>query len=157
MELALTSTAARRALLIAAVAIAAIMGLEVGKHWIADDRIQSEQLASMKRGAALEPDNAEAWDRIGRLEQYDFANPDPWQAVVDYLKAVRNNPHSEHYCMDLASAYEMTGDVVRAREASPPSQRRISGLSISLRQYWRPIPDFGSGSAGRRNFSAALD
>lgn len=117
MDLDVTNAASRRALPVAALVAAAWIGAWSGKHWLADHRIESEQLKLMKSAAGLEPGNAEAWDRVGRFEQYDFANADPAQAIADYLRAVRDDPHSAHYWMDLASAYEMTGDASRAREA----------------------------------------
>jgi hypothetical protein len=91
--------------------------LQAGKYWIADHRMQSGRLESLKRSAASEPGDAEAWDRLGRFEQYDFADPDPAQAVAHFREAVRHNPHSANYWLDLAGAYETTGDIARARDA----------------------------------------
>ena len=71
----------------------------------------------MERGAALEPGNGDAWDRLGRFEQWDFASPDPNQAIADFLKAVQCDPHSAHYWMDLAGAYESAGDNAHARKS----------------------------------------
>jgi hypothetical protein len=71
----------------------------------------------MERGAALEPENAAAWDRLGRARETDFVNPDPKRAVADFQKAVARVPLSAAYWMDLASAYESTGNIPLAREA----------------------------------------
>jgi tetratricopeptide (TPR) repeat protein len=117
VELLLRTSAHRRALLIASLAAAALVCFQAIKNWVADYRIHSPRLEVMERGAALEPGNADAWDRLGRFEQWDFANPDPSQAIADYLKAVQCDPHSAHYWMDLASAYETAGDAARARES----------------------------------------
>ncbi len=87
----------------------------------------------MKSGAALEPGNAESWDRLCRFEQYDFANPDPSRAVKDCLKAIAENPHSARYWMDLATAYETAGDPMRAREAF---QRARSVYPVSAEVAW---------------------
>ena len=71
----------------------------------------------MERGVALEPENASAWDRLGRARETDFVNPDPAAAVGDFQKAVARVPLSATYWTDLASAYESTGNVPLAREA----------------------------------------
>ena len=53
----------------------------------------------------------------GRFWQLDFANPDSSQAVKAYERAVRDDPNSSYYWMDLASAYEDVGDLTRAQQA----------------------------------------
>jgi tetratricopeptide (TPR) repeat protein len=120
-------------LLIASLATSSLVSFEAAKHWIAHYRIDSGQLESMKSGAALEPGDAESWDRLCRFEQYDFANPDPSRAVVDCLKAVAKNPHSARYWMDLATAYETAGDLQRARETF---QRARSVYPVSAEVAW---------------------
>jgi tetratricopeptide (TPR) repeat protein len=117
VEFPLQTPTQRAALLIASVALAVLVSFQAIKNWVADHRIHSPRLEIMERGAALEPDNADAWDRLGRYQQWDFSNPDSNQAIADYLKAVQRDPHSAHYWMDLASAYETAGDNARARDS----------------------------------------
>ena len=107
----------RRILLVASLAIAAVLIFQAGELWLASHRLDSEQLEQMERGAALVPGDGSAWDRLGRLRQWDFVNSDLPGAIVDYQKAVRYDPRSAHYWMDLASAYEAAGDDERARDA----------------------------------------
>src|SRR5260370_27433586 len=71
----------------------------------------------MKRGAALAPGNAEAWDILGRHRQLDLANADPSQAQQNYQRAVEDDPLSANYWMNLAGAYEANGDVSGAQKA----------------------------------------
>jgi hypothetical protein len=85
--------------------------------WLADHRIESQNLEMMKRGVALVPGNADAWDRLGRFRQYSFEDPDPSEAITDYRKATEKNSLSANYWMDLASAYEGAGDDTHARAA----------------------------------------
>ncbi|MGB0036975.1 MAG: hypothetical protein WBP79_16010 [Candidatus Acidiferrales bacterium] len=131
MEIPLEGNGARRALLIVSVAAAALICFQAIRFWLADFRMHSRQLELMERGAAIEPGNAEAWDRLGRLQQWDFANPDPFQAITDYLKAVQYDPHSANYWMDLASAYEAAGDFLRARSAFE-SARKVYPISAEV-------------------------
>ncbi|MFY9731612.1 MAG: tetratricopeptide repeat protein [Candidatus Acidiferrales bacterium] len=71
----------------------------------------------MERGAALEPENASAWDRLGRARETDFVDPDAAGAVTDFEKAVARVPLSATYWMDLGGAYESIGNIPLAREA----------------------------------------
>ncbi|HXQ27333.1 MAG TPA: hypothetical protein VN822_13065 [Candidatus Acidoferrales bacterium] len=116
MEISLES-GHRRILLIASLAIAAILIFQAGELWLASHRLDSGKLEEMERGAALVPGDGSAWDRLGRLRQWDFINPDLAGAIADYEKAVRYDPRSAHYWIDLASAYEAAGDGARARDA----------------------------------------
>ena len=87
----------------------------------------------MQRGAQLLPGNAESWDRVGRFQQLDFANPDSRAAIQSYLKAVRYDPHSSFYWIDLASAYEDVGDMTGARSAFDNAE---SAYPISALVSW---------------------
>jgi tetratricopeptide (TPR) repeat protein len=133
VEVPLQTPIQRRALLLASVAVAAFVSFQAVKNWIADYRIHSARLEIMERGAALEPGNADAWDRLGRYQQWDFANPDSNQAIADYLKAVQRDPHSAHYWMDLASAYESVGDNARARDSF---DRARNAYPVSAEVAW---------------------
>ena len=96
---------------------AAILTFQAIRIWVADYRVHSNRIDQMERGAALEPENAAAWDRLGRAKETDFVNPDPAGAVGDFKKAVARVPLSAAYWMDLARAYESTGNIPLAREA----------------------------------------
>jgi tetratricopeptide (TPR) repeat protein len=107
----------RKTLLLACFFVAAILTFQAIRVWVADYRVHSDRIDQMERGAALEPENAAAWDRLGRAKETDFVNPDPAGAVADFQKAVARVPLSAAYWMDLASAYESTGNIPLAREA----------------------------------------
>ena len=104
------------ALLVSGLA-AILISFQASKIWLADHRVQSGRLDLMERGAALEPGNAEAWDRLGGMRQWDLMNPDPQRAVADLERAIKDDPLSAHDWMDLAAAYEDAGDIPRARAA----------------------------------------
>jgi tetratricopeptide (TPR) repeat protein len=107
----------RWTMLLVSLVTAGLLCIQASKNWLANVRINSEQLGQVERGTALEPGNADGWDRLGRLREWDIENPDPSQAIADYRKALDQNPLSAHYWVDLASAYEAIGDVTHAREA----------------------------------------
>jgi tetratricopeptide (TPR) repeat protein len=117
MQLSLEDARERWVLLAVSSIISAVLIFQASEVWIADRRVQSGKLPSMERGAELLPGNGESWDRVGRFWQLDFANPDLSKAASAYEKAVRDDPASSYYWMDLASAYEDAGDLKRAREA----------------------------------------
>ena len=107
----------RRSLLLVCFVVAAILTFQATLIWVADYRVHSDRIDQMERGVALEPENASAWDRLGRARETDFANPDPTGAIADFEKAVARVPLSATYWMDLAGAYESTGNIPLAREA----------------------------------------
>jgi tetratricopeptide (TPR) repeat protein len=117
MESSLENAMRRRIVFVASLAISAVLVFQAGKIWLANHRLDSAQIATMERGAALIPGDGSAWDRLGRMRQWDFVNSDLPGAIEDYWKAVSNDPRSAHFWMDLASAYEASGDNARARDA----------------------------------------
>jgi tetratricopeptide (TPR) repeat protein len=117
MEIPL-STAARRWLVVGvSLAVAALLIFQASELWLASHRLDSKQIGQVERGAALMPGDGEAWDQLGRMRQWDFMNSDLPGAIKDYWKAVGCDPRSAHFWMDLAAAYEESGDDGKAREA----------------------------------------
>ena len=73
---------------------------------------------------ALTPGDAEGWDELGRIRQWDFLDSDLPGAIDDYWKAVHYDPRSAHFWIDLAEAYEANGDDARARRSPSGLTRR---------------------------------
>lgn len=117
MEVPLENPGRRRIVLVVSSLVAALLIFEASRIWIANNRLSSDQLAVMERGVALVPGDGSAWDRIGRKRQWDFVNSDLPGAIQDYRHAVAVDPRSAHFWMDLASAYEASGEDAKAREA----------------------------------------
>jgi tetratricopeptide (TPR) repeat protein len=117
MGIPLENTRQRVVLLVVAFVVAAILIFQAGTTWLADHRLESDNLGLMERGAALVPGNGDAWDRLGRVRQWDFVNSDLPGAIADYEKATGVNPRSAYFWMDLAGAYEAAGDASRAQDA----------------------------------------
>jgi hypothetical protein len=78
----------QRPLLLICLVVAVILTFQAIRIWVADYRVHSNRIDQMERGAALEPENASAWDRLGRARETDFVNLDPAGAVSDFQKAV---------------------------------------------------------------------
>ena len=107
----------RRLLLAAALSLSLFLIEQASWIWRAHTDIDAKNLDAIARGAQLIPGDAEGWDRLGRFRQWNFEHPDPAGAVQDYRRAVRDLPLSSYYWMDLAEAYEQTGDLGRADQA----------------------------------------
>jgi tetratricopeptide (TPR) repeat protein len=117
MEIPL-STARRRWFAVAvSLAIAPLLILQAGELWLASHRLDSKQIGQVERGVRLVPGDGAAWDQLGRMRQWDFLNSDLPGAIEDFWSAVHYDPRSAHFWMDLAAAYEESGDDARAREA----------------------------------------
>lgn len=130
MELPIEGAGLRRIVAAASLAIAVLLAFQASKMWLANHRINSDQLETVRSGANLIPGNGEAWDRVGRFEEYDFANSDPAAAIEAYQRALQDDPHSSYYWVDLGSAYELAGDDGQARHAYEQARGNypLSGL-----------------------------
>src|SRR5215471_13110203 len=117
MEISLASAQRRSGLVLLSLLVAAVLIPQACVLWVANYRLSSDNVDLIERGAKLTPGNAAGWDRVGRLRQWDLLNSDLSAATEAYQKAVRNEPRSAHYWMDLAGAYEAAGDDARAQEA----------------------------------------
>jgi tetratricopeptide (TPR) repeat protein len=117
MEISLEDLGRRRIVVAVSLVIAVVLIFQAGEIWLASHRLDSEKVTLMERGAALLPGDGSAWDRLGRMRQWDFMNSDLPGAIGDYQRAVGDDPRSAHFWMDLASAYETIGDDARARDA----------------------------------------
>jgi Tfp pilus assembly protein PilF len=73
------------------------------------------QVAEMERAIRLAPDNAEFPHQLGL--QLTAAEQDNDRAIANLRRAVQLNPNSGRYWLDLASAYQATGNVEKQNEA----------------------------------------
>lgn len=134
MKIALEDARARWLFLAAVFLIAVSFTYEVGKVWLAAQWGASSDPDRLLRAASLEPTNADYWDRVGFYEKWDLEHGDLRRAVVYYQRATEANPQSDRYWMDLADAYEASGQTARAREAFNKAQ---SFHPISSDVAWR--------------------
>ena len=113
--------------------VAATLWFQAIRIWLADYRVHSNRIDSMERGLALEPQNAVAWDRLGRIRESDLENPDPAAVVRDFQNAVKHDPGMAQYWIDLAGGYEAVGNIPLAGEAF---QRARSAYPASAQVAW---------------------
>jgi hypothetical protein len=109
MEIALNS-AWRKGLVIAAAAVLCLIYVFLaGRLFVASLFADRPELASLQRAARLDTGNADYRNHLGRY--YALVARDPSAAIEPYRGAVQLNPHSARYWFDLASAYQVLGDV----------------------------------------------
>src|SRR5258708_1963213 len=80
-----------------------------GRFFVASAFGEKPELASLQRAARLDAGNADYRNHLGRY--YALVARDPGAAIAPYRDAVQLNPHSARYWFDLASAYQVLGDV----------------------------------------------
>jgi len=95
-------------------AIAFYLGL-IGHHHLAVRLAARPDPATLERAAILEPYNAEPRWKLGRYLLFVFQ--DPLKAISQLEAAVALNPHVARYWLDLASAYQVTGDIQQQQSA----------------------------------------
>jgi len=109
--------------LAASILIAAIMIFQAGELWLANHWVASGNVALMERGAALIPSDGSGWDALGHARLWTFSDFDLAGAMADYQKALHDDPRAAHYWMDLASAYELSGEDSKAADAYAHAQQ----------------------------------
>ena len=103
--------------MVAAIAVAlasAYVGL-AGTLFLAAWFGERAELTSLQRAVRFDPGNANYRNHLGRY--YELVARDPAAAIGPYTEAVRLNPHSARFWFDLASAYQVRGDVANQTAA----------------------------------------
>ena len=127
------NTFIRSAALLVALTISVLTLYEATRLFVAWRMGRARQLAVQIRGAKLEG-NAEAWDRLGNVFAANFENAQPARAEEFYKEAVKLDPRSARYWMDLAADYEDQGDISSAKSAYEQAQ---NVYPISADVAWR--------------------
>jgi tetratricopeptide (TPR) repeat protein len=87
----------------------------VARHYVAYRLSTNADPVSLDRAAGLEPWNADWRWESGRYAL--FVSQDPAVAVSKLQAAVALNPHLARYWLDLAAAYQLSGDLDQRRSA----------------------------------------
>jgi tetratricopeptide (TPR) repeat protein len=93
----------------AAIALCLVYVLLAGRLFAGSLFGERVEFASLQRAASLDPWDADYRNHLGRY--YALVARDPGAAIEPYRAAVQLDPHSARYWFDLASAYQVLGDV----------------------------------------------
>jgi Carbohydrate binding domain len=99
----------------AAAALGFLYILLAGRLFIGSLFGERAELASLQRAVSFDPWNADYRNYLGRY--YSLAARDPGAAIQPFRAAVQLDPHAARYWFDLASAYQVLGDVPNQTEA----------------------------------------
>ncbi|MFZ0419968.1 MAG: carbohydrate binding domain-containing protein [Candidatus Sulfotelmatobacter sp.] len=109
MEISLKSAGRKRLAIGAAAALCLVYLFLAGRLFVGSLFGERAELASFQRAVALDPGNADYRNHLGRY--FALVARDPDAAIAPYRAAVQLDPHSARYWFDLASAYQILGDV----------------------------------------------
>ncbi len=109
MEFSLNSPLRKRLVIGAVVALCSVYLLLAGRLFIGSLFGERLEFASLQRAAHLDPWNADYRNHLGRY--YALVVRDPEASIEPYRAAVQLDPHSARYWFDLASAYQVLGDI----------------------------------------------
>ncbi len=76
---------------------------------------EKAEIASLQRAITLDPWNADYRNHLGRY--FSLVARDPGAAIAPFRAAEQLDPHAARYWFDLASAYQVLGDVSHQTEA----------------------------------------
>ncbi len=107
-----------RKLMVATAAAAAAAGLSLLlARQFQVERLSREGTAeSLEQAIALQPENAELHNRLGRLLLFS-ASGDPGRSAVELERAATLDPHSGHFWVDVSLSRELAGDMSGAQAA----------------------------------------
>jgi tetratricopeptide (TPR) repeat protein len=109
MQILLNSASRKRIAIGAGAMLCLVYVLLAGRLFVASAYGDKPELASLERAARLDSGNADYRNHLGRY--YALVARDPAAAIEPYRAAVQLNPHSARYWFDLASAYQVLGDI----------------------------------------------
>jgi tetratricopeptide (TPR) repeat protein len=109
MELLLTSAARKRLVIGGAVVLSLVYLLLAGRLLLGSLFGDQAEFANLQRAARIDPWDADYRYHLGRY--YALVARDPAAAIEPYRAAVALNPFSARYWFDLASAYQVLGDI----------------------------------------------
>ncbi len=134
MTLRLSTSAQRGTLLALAFLTAAFLSYFSVRNALAVHYAGLQTARDYQRAIALEPSDPRNWYLLGRYWQYNLEDPDASRAIRAYLSALSLNPGSTETWLDLATAYELEGNLSSARDAFLHARR---AYPLSAEVSWR--------------------
>jgi len=134
MRIDLTRTWPRTFFLAAVVACGGILLYFSGKAYLATRWSDSSRPELWRRAAQIEPGNATYWARLGIFRQWN-AGPGGDREAINYLaRATRVDPYASDLWMELADAYQTSGNSDGAQRAYKKAQENFP---MSAEVAWR--------------------
>jgi tetratricopeptide (TPR) repeat protein len=109
MQIPLNSAARKGLVAAIAITLASFYLVLSGREFLAAHLADRVDVTSLERAARFDPANADYRNHLGRYQE--LVARDPAGAIEPYQAAVQLNPHSARYWLDLASAYQVLGDI----------------------------------------------
>jgi tetratricopeptide (TPR) repeat protein len=116
MILRLSNSLQRGILVVAAFAFAISLSYFSIRNARAFHFASLQTLEGIQHATHLEPDDARNWYLPGRYWLYNPQDPDVLRAIRAFLSASALNPRSAETWLDLATAYELEGNLTAARD-----------------------------------------
>ncbi len=134
MILRLSDSLSRGLLLVATVAVAVIMSFFGIRMALAAAAAEGTTLKGFTLATRLEPRNPEYWYRLSQYQQFSLEDADPVRAMDSLHRAVALDPHFTEAWLDLATMYELEGNVDATRDAY---WRAKQSYPVSAEVAWR--------------------
>jgi tetratricopeptide (TPR) repeat protein len=109
MQIPLNSAARKGLVAAIAIGLAAFYLALSGREFLSAQLGDRVDVKNLERAARFDPSNADYRNHLGRY--HELVARDPAGAIEPYRAAVQLNPHSARYWFDLASAYQVLGDI----------------------------------------------
>jgi len=117
MILRLSDSVVRGLLVVAALVVAAVVSFFAIRMTVAANAADGTTAKDLESAARLEPRNPEYWYRLGRYEEFNLEDPNPERALDSFRRAIALDPHYPEAWLDLATSYELDGNMEAARDA----------------------------------------
>jgi tetratricopeptide (TPR) repeat protein len=134
MLVRLSSSAARGAIVFAALVLGVALSYYSIRNARAEYQAELGSLQGYQRATQLEPGNPRNWYLLGQYWQYNLEQPDTPRAIRTYRTSLSFDPRSANSWLDLGTAYESEGDLAKARESFLEAKR---AYPLSAEVSWR--------------------
>ncbi|HEV2489276.1 MAG TPA: hypothetical protein VGT03_05680 [Candidatus Acidoferrales bacterium] len=157
MRIALSDPRARGMFLTFVILICAAISYFAGKACLAAAWSASSNSEGWEAAAQLEPDNAVYLERLGLYHEWDLEHRDLAEAIRFLQRAAQTDPLSAKYKLELATAYEIQGDVINARHAYEAAKLNYPISAEVARRYGSFLLRQGDTAAGFSEIRRALE
>jgi tetratricopeptide (TPR) repeat protein len=143
------SSTTRLVFVVAAVFLAAALSFLSVRNARAVHYADRATLPGYVKAVQLEPKNARNGYHLGRYWQYNLEQPDAQRAIGAYRTSLALDPHAREAWLDLATSYELEGNIPSARESFLQAKKAYP-LSAEIRQAVYVDPRRGGETPGSR-------